>query len=179
MPLPCSGIFGCEYRKRCDAQFCGRIGNHTHNLFGLGGVNRALWYRVHYVVLAEPYGNLTGDATLSPCRPLTVRITTDGWEEPILDGSGRRIYLRNSARRMRVDLSTGPVLKAAEPIEVLERPYINIPGYSCGIGRPVPSPQVRVSEQDIGRIGDHRKLGCAASLERFRFTCWKKVTQIT
>lgn len=63
----------------------------------------------------------------------TARITTDGGEEPVWDRSGRRIYFRNGARWMRVDVSTRPGLKAAEPVEVFGGPFVNIPGYSYNV----------------------------------------------
>ena len=34
---------------------------------------------------------------------------------------------------MRVDLSTSPVFKTSEPVQVLQGPYVNIPGYSYNI----------------------------------------------
>ena len=63
----------------------------------------------------------------------TWRITTAGGEEPIWDRSGRRLYLRNGAKWMRVDIASGPVFKASEPMQVVRGPYVNIPGYSYDI----------------------------------------------
>jgi serine/threonine protein kinase/Tol biopolymer transport system component len=61
------------------------------------------------------------------------RITTNGGEEPIWDRSGRRLYYRNGDEWMRVEIASTPSFHASQPVQVMQGPYVNIPGYSYDV----------------------------------------------
>ena len=60
-------------------------------------------------------------------------VSTAGGEEPVWERSGRRLFYRYGDRWMRVEVSLQSGIRTSDPVQVLQGPYTNIPGYSYDV----------------------------------------------